>query len=124
MNVPLSSSSFFPFSRKPPAEGEKVFLEIDGLEAITAKVRVNGKDAGPIAFHPHGIEITDLVKDGPDVLEIELTNSNRNLLGPHHSDTREPLSVGPGTFKSEIFKTHYNFIPFGITGGVKVVYYR
>ncbi|MFC1474495.1 glycosyl hydrolase [bacterium] len=104
--------------------GEKVFLEIDGLEAITTKVRINGKDAGVIAFHPHRIEITDLVKDGSDTIEIELTNSNRNLLGPHHTEVREPLSVGPGTFKSEIFKTHYNFIPYGITGGVNIAYYK
>ena len=36
----------------------------------------------------------------------------------------EPLSVGPGTFKGQFFNDRYNFIPFGITGGVQISYYR
>ncbi|MFH1538865.1 MAG: glycosyl hydrolase [bacterium] len=104
--------------------GEKVFLELDGLEAITARVWVNGGDAGVIAFHPHRVDVTPFVKSGKNAIRIELTNSNRNLLGPHHAVEREPLSVGPGTFRGEILKRHYNFIPFGITKGVTLKFFE
>lgn len=103
--------------------GEKVFLEFDGLEAITTQVTVNGKVAGVIAFHPHRVDITPFVRNGANSVQVELTDSNRNLMGPHHDWEKEPLSVGPGTFRNFATKG-YNFIPFGITGGVRVAYYK
>ena len=106
-----------------PAAGEKVFLELDGLEAIAAKVFVNGAEAGLIAFHPHRIDITRLSRAGSNLIEFELTGSNRNLLGPHHNILQEPLYVSPRDFEQNFTKS-YNFVPFGITGGVRVSYYR
>lgn len=106
-----------------PAPHERIFLEIDGLKAITAAVTVNGAPAGLIAFHPHRVEITSLVRAGANRVEIELTNSNRNLLGPHHGLEAEPLSVGPGDFTMMAVKKH-QLVPFGIAGGVRVVFYR
>ena len=107
-----------------PGPGERVVLDIQGLDAITARVRVNGDEAGLIAFHPHRIDITDFVTPGQNTVRIELTTSNRNLLGPHHAEQREPLNVGPGTFTSEIFRNVYHFIPMGISDGVSLVYYK
>ncbi|MFA6451282.1 MAG: glycosyl hydrolase [bacterium] len=103
--------------------GEKVYLEFDGLEAITTKVTVNGNDAGLIAFHPHRVEITPFVKDGANKIELELTDSNRNLLGPLHGFDKNPIHVGPGTFKESMTKK-YNFLPFGITNSARIAYYK
>lgn len=107
-----------------PADGEKIFVEIKGLEAITARVYVNGVEAGFIGFHPHSVDVTKFVKSGANRIEIELTNSNRNLMGPHHAEVREPLNVGPGTFANLININTYFLIPFGITEGVSVAYYK
>ena len=107
-----------------PQPGERVFLAIDGFDAITDRVHVNGSDAGLIAFHPHRIDITDFLKSGSNRIRVELTNSNRNLLGPHHAVEREPLSVGPGTFKSDILTNHYYFIPFGVSRGMSLQVYQ
>jgi hypothetical protein len=106
-----------------PAPGETVRLELDGLEAITTLVKVNGKVAGLIAFHPHYVDITPYVKPGLNHIEIELTDSNRNLMGPHHNMEKEPLSVGPGSFKETISRK-YNFVPFGITKGARLEFYK
>ncbi len=105
------------------APGEKVFLEFDGLYSITTKVFVNGNDAGLIAFHPHGIDISNYVRKGDNRIEIELTDSNRNLMGPLHGLDKDPTSVGPGSFR-EAWTKKYNFLPFGITKGVRVAYYK
>jgi hypothetical protein len=103
--------------------GEKVFLEFDGLEAITTRVFVNGADAGIIAFHPYRIEITPFVRDGNNHIQVELTNSVRNLLGPHHNILEEPMDVSPGDFYQTVFK-RYGLVPFGITSGARLAYYR
>lgn len=108
---------------EPPAPGEKVFLELLGLEAITTLVKVNGREAGLIAFHPHRVEITPFIKPGSNSIEIELTDSNRNLMGPLHHIEKEPLSVGPGDFRQTASRT-YNFIPFGITKGARIAYFK
>lgn len=105
------------------ATGEKVYIEFNGLYSITTAVKVNGKDAGLIAFHPYRLDITKFVKKGNNRIEIELTDSNRNLMGPHHQTEAEPRSVGPGSFKDSFIKA-YNFVPFGITDNVSVAYYK
>lgn len=105
-----------------PEQSERVFLEIDGMDAITARVFVNGSEAGLIAFHPHELDITELIKPGQNAIRLELTNSNRNLLGPHHALEREPLNVGPGTFEGSILLNNYYFIPFGVSTGIRLAY--
>ena len=39
-----------------------------------------------------------VLKAGKNILEIELTNSLRNMLGPLHLEEGECLGVSPGTF--------------------------
>lgn len=51
-----------------------------------------------VFWRPYILDISEFVKEGKNRLEIELTNSNRNLLGPHHNPEGESLSVGPGSF--------------------------
>ena len=79
-------------------------------------------DGGFRGFAAQFLPTGNLFRGGANRIDIELTNSNRNLLGPHHAEVREPLSVGPGTFKNQVFIDKYNFIPFGITRGVRIVY--
>jgi len=93
----------------------KVFLEIEKLDAIIAEIYVNDRHVGEIFKHPYRIEITNYVKKGENKLNIVLINSLRNLLGPHHHKLKEPLSVGPGTFKDKLNWTdNYYFIEFGL----------
>ena len=73
-----------------PAKGQKVFVELPGVDAAVAKVRVNGAEAGAIAWAPYEVEITPLVKGGRNRIEIELVGTLRNLMGPHHRATGEP----------------------------------
>jgi hypothetical protein len=73
-----------------PAEGQRVVLELAQLQAVLAKVRVNGCDMGTIAWAPYETDITDAVRGGENEIEIELVTSLRNLLGPHHRSNGEP----------------------------------
>ncbi|MCD6232147.1 hypothetical protein J7K28_05935 [Candidatus Aerophobetes bacterium] len=94
---------------------EKVLLKFEDFKAIVAKVSVNHQEVGLVFWPPYEIEITSSLKNGENLIEIELTNSLRNLLGPHHHSRGELLSVGPGSFIDETHWVNgYNFVPFGL----------
>lgn len=62
----------------------RYFLKLGRLGATVAEVRVNGREAGKIAWQPYSVDITHLVWKGENRIEIRLTNSLRNLLGGLH----------------------------------------
>jgi len=110
---------------------EKVFLEIERLDSVVTKIKINSVEAGIIAWKPYKIDITELVKEGENTIELELTNSLRNLLGPHHNTTGESPSVWNYSFsgrhqdgsdwlkkraegKCVSWTDDYCFVPFGI----------
>ena len=63
-----------------------------------AQVQVNGEPAGVIGWQPYELDITGLVKDGANRVEVRVCGSNKNLLGPHHGNPK-PGMVGPGQFR-------------------------
>ena len=100
-----------------PVFSNGIYLNLKGLEAIVAGIKVNQREAGKIILPPHRLEITNLIRKGENIIEIELTNSLRNLLGPHHHKEGELFGVGPGSFCDEDNWTdEYNFVKFGIRG--------
>ena len=123
---------------------ERIVLKLSELNAVIAKIWVNSKEAGSIVWPPYQIDITHLVQDGENEIEIELTNSLRNLLGPHHRPSGEPTSTWGTDFSgawSRVEKKHYPdwfqdwtegvcpnwtddyfFVPFDVSGEVKIEY--
>lgn len=79
-------------------EKTNAILEFTGrFQAM--KVWVNGQEAGKLLFH-NQIDISRYSRIGENEIELELTVSNRNLFGPHHTlENEEPESVGPYTFE-------------------------
>ena len=65
--------------------------------AVITKIKVNGKQAGRILWQPYEISLQGLLKEGENVIEVELVSSLRNLLGPHHLH-EDSFGVGPGSF--------------------------
>jgi len=96
-------------------------LELDGRYA-TARVRLNGEDAGELLFS-QSLDLSGLLREGKNELTITITGSNRNLMGPHHRPDPEPFGVGPSSFSYEnewkngtYWENHlkrYAFVRFG-----------
>jgi len=109
----------------PRAKGERLFLTFGNKApaATCVAVKVNGRKAGLIPWPPLEVEITDLVKTGPNQVEIEAIISRKNIFGPLHIAEVNPLWTGPGEFTvtGENYRPGYTLAPAGITGDVTVV---
>ncbi len=68
------------------------------LSTTVTKVKVNGKDAGDIMWHPYSVDLSGLLLEGENEIEVTLIGNLRNLLGPFHMKEGECHSVGPGRF--------------------------
>ena len=51
-----------------------------------ARVAVNGKKAGYLAYPPWEIDVTDLLHAGENTVEVVVIGTLKNTLGPHHGD--------------------------------------
>lgn len=132
-----------------PLEGERVFLTLTAVQAALLKVRVNGAEAGTIAWAPYETEITALVREGTNLIELELVSGLRNLIGPHHRPDGEPsqtwadgwtgfstaerretkLIAGSDWYERRTDGTvywtdEYLFLPFGAAPGTAIEYRR
>ena len=100
--------------------GDPTVLYLDGRYS-TAHIFVNGAFVGKLIFDKH-IDLKGYLKDGSNRIRVILCNNYRNLLGPHHQQIAEPMSVSPITFsfenqwmegKCEKFNAGYSFVRFG-----------
>ena len=88
----------------------------------TCRVRVNGAEAGLMLFD-HALDIAPFLREGTNDIELELVNSPRNVMGPHHRQDPEPHGLGPNTFSFEHewngrvcegYVPRYAFVRFGV----------
>jgi len=120
-----------------PDQNEKVFLRLPDLHAPVARVRVNAKDAGVVAWPPLEVEITAMIKPGGNEIELELASSLRNALGPFHRALGEPDSCWGNAWNDlrgakglehedeySDWTDNYNVIPFGCSQAPQVVVRR
>jgi hypothetical protein len=83
--------------RRPEA-GERVVLTLPNLDAALVKVRINGRKAGAILWQPYELDITTMIGDGANKIEIEYVTSLRNMIGPYHRAEGEPDDTWAGAF--------------------------
>ena len=127
----------FKINDNPEGNAKRYFISFPSFEAVVVKVRINEKEFAPLLYSPWEVDITDAVIGGDNQVEIHLTNSLRNLLGPHHHPGGELYGVGPVSFtgnpgwpsntggepdwydirlkgKPRLWSDDYYFIPFGL----------
>lgn len=76
---------------------EQVFVKLNDWDGTVAEVKVNGTSAGIIGWQPYELDISDHLKDGKNEVEVIVTGSLKNLMGPHHVNPA-PGFVTPWSF--------------------------
>ncbi|MBE6301337.1 MAG: hypothetical protein E7085_05710 [Parabacteroides distasonis] len=77
----------------------KYILSFKDLETILVGVTLNGKKLPTLFSAPWECDITEALVVGENKLTVTLTNSLRNLMGPHHHVGGEFTQVGSSVFK-------------------------
>ena len=106
-----------------PKEGVRYLLGCRKPHCPVAVVYVNGQRLQTLAWEPAQADLTPLLRDGSNHIEIELLSGHRNLLGPHHYIDGECYSVGVSTFTDtpgwcenktgNIWADRYCFVRYG-----------
>ena len=77
----------------------RYFVSLPKWYGSVAKVNVNGKPAGHIAWQPWQCDVTEQIKPGRNEIEVVVIGTLKNTLGPHHGNP----GVGrawPGMFRN------------------------
>lgn len=90
----------------------------------SVKIQVNDKKAETLIWEPYECDISELLKKGDNTITLTITNSPRNLFGPHHIPMGELYKVSAGDFyknpsvrnynKPTPWENNYCFIEFGL----------
>lgn len=103
-----------------PAKPCKV--KLNDWAGTVAEVWVNGAQAGIIGFDPYELFITPYLKKGQNRIEVRVTGSLKNLLGPHHKNPAPGLA-SPWHWKGVTEHTSgkdYQQLDYGLTDDFEV----
>ena len=118
------------------------------MEAIVYGLEINGHKLEPCIASPYAWDVTEFVKEGNNEVTFTLTNSLRNLLGPHHHKGGElkgtsalsfvgtggwPNAIGDNNWYDlrldkrntlRVWTDNYNVIPFGFIEPVRICVHK
>ncbi len=99
------------------SKGERIFISLPDFEAALVKVSANGKAPKPIAWMPYEADITDMLEDGENIVDITYVLTRRNTFGPLHAVPARWGNYGPGNFLTggDNWTDDYVFIPSAMT---------
>ncbi|MEI6914270.1 MAG: hypothetical protein WCL39_03975, partial [Armatimonadota bacterium] len=104
-------------------EGSQTFLRLKNPSGTLFNIRLNGRDAGRILWRPYLVELTELVRNGYNDLEIEVVSSLQNTWGPLHEKIGDDNNwCSPAAFELEKFlREEFSLYDYGLLGGAEIV---
>lgn len=106
------------------AEAVLSAIRLNAWEGTVARVELDGRALGQIAFPPYNWSGEAPLTAGEHTLAIEVVGSLRNLLGPHFMEPSEFVWLGPQAWdihpEQPAPGTDYRTVPYGLTGSVEL----
>ncbi len=98
---------------------EKIYLQVDDVNAACLELYVNEQKVGTSYWEPFLYDISKYLKEGNNQIKLKAATTLFNLMGPNRIDgILESCFVGPRTFiDEENFTEKYTLLPFGIGKG-------
>lgn len=87
-------------------------IEIATQGVVTVGVGIEGQEKTYRAFAPWRFVVP--FQSGQNIVAVEMANSLRNLMGPHHFRNERPMWVGPGDLAPSDPVDRYVHIPSGL----------
>jgi hypothetical protein len=106
-----------------PRKNRRYLIDLEGTAAAVCAVRVNGKQRHVVAWAPWQVDITSDLVDGENTVEIEVTSTLRNVMGPLHNKDRQATEVVvfDSAFTDEKNWTNaYQLVPYGLMQGARL----
>lgn len=104
-------------------EGDRFFVKLGRWSATTISIWVNNELAGHIPWQDaDGLEITDTLKNGENVIGTEVVASPRNMLGPLHRKAGYEPATDSRSFRTEgnEWTDEYVLWPWGLFEQVRI----
>lgn len=105
-----------------PGKTARVFL--GEHRAVDVAVWVNGQLAGHIPWRAaNGLEITSLLHEGENLVDVEVVSSPRNMLGPLHRAAEHEPWTDWSSFRrtGDAYTPDYVYWPWGLTDQVRII---
>lgn len=88
------------------------YLRFAPFGANSYRVRINGDEAGFLYNGKFAVSVAGMLRAGRNTLELELTTSLRNMLGPHHLAEGESYAVHTLSFNREANAVGWSAPPY------------
>ncbi|MCX6993029.1 MAG: hypothetical protein NT011_07780, partial [Kiritimatiellaeota bacterium] len=102
----------------PRRKDAHVFLRLSAFRGVGARIFVNDRPAGMLAWPPYEADITAFVKSTPCMVKlgIEILGHRRNSHGPLHNAQKWPVWTGPAEFitTGNQWCEAYQLVPCGL----------
>jgi len=101
-------------------------ISIPNWHGTVSEVWVNNQFAGLVGFEPYEFDISEFIKSGKNDIELRITGSLKNLLGPHFKNPAHGLA-GPGHWKNverDIPGEEYQMMDYGLFENFKLIGYE
>jgi len=108
------------FTARKPAAGEAAHLALGEVREM-CKVRINGRDAGGVWTPPYELPVGDVLSDGENTLEVEVSTCWANRIV---GDSRIPKESRPTWHSANGLKPRHPLKKTGLLGPVEIRYSR
>ncbi|MGN0964413.1 MAG: glycosyl hydrolase [Dysosmobacter sp.] len=106
------------------AEDGRIVLTLGEHSAALVEITVNGQTAGHLFGKGYNtLDITNLLTDGENAVDIRLAGTPRNLFGPFHQKYTDCTRISWADFRTEgiLYTPDYVLKPYGLFHQVKLI---